>query len=157
MQKCDCVHQNLFSANVCFSQNRLCLTFCLSKTIITIKFFISVMNCLYIIAPFSQFPKDLNNLDQFPTRPALPGVDPSKTLGIFICWVFQYMYNVCWKNISKFLYFLLVPLFKIIMMNGCLSLGVTPPPPTPISFWAEIKKIIDVIHFCLYYIFVKML
>ena len=60
-----------------------------------------------------------------------------KTLGKFICWVFQY--NVCWKNLWKFFYWSII--FKI-RLNGCLSHGAT----SPISFWAQIYILLAVIH-----------
>ena len=51
-------------------------------------------------------------------------VSISKTLGKFICWVFQY--NVCWKNLWKFLgAFLLVPYFQNMIEWVPLTQGYT--------------------------------
>ena len=52
-------------------------------------------------------------------------VSISKTLGIFICWIFQY--NDYWKNLWKFLgAFLLVPYFHNMIEWVPLTWGYTP-------------------------------
>ena len=74
-------------------------------------------------------------------------VSISKTLGKFICWVFQY--NDCWKNLWKFLgVFLCLWYFQNIIEWACLTLGYTPYSiQDPLIFFLAVISFFDNTYF----------